>query len=394
MAGLQGLRVLDISTGIAGPFCARLLADGGAEVIKIEAPAGGDPSREEDACFGKGEDHHTSALYTFVNQNKQGVSLDIASASGREIFKRLVAKSDVVVESFAPGRLAELGLGYDDLKAVNPGIVLVSVTDFGQTGPYSGYKGDHLAISALGGWADIFGNPGREPLQVGFPVMYYMAGIFGAIGALAAIRGRGEDGKGQHVDVSAQEACLFMLAYPQVGEQFNLPSPMRDLSGGMGFYVEAKDGWVALNYLSAAQWENLCAMVGMPQFAEDPTLLYDKVKRAAIMPELVAAATEWAKDMTQNEVFYLAQELQIPAGIAYTPKEITASDQLNARNFFIKTAQAGLGEFVQPRKPFHSTSLRDDLRPAPDLGQDNQEVLGEVGLGPKDLRALRNAGVV
>jgi crotonobetainyl-CoA:carnitine CoA-transferase CaiB-like acyl-CoA transferase len=394
MAGLQGLRVLDISTGIAGPFCAKLLADGGATVIKIEAPDGGDSSRQEGAFVREGDDHRTSSLFVFLNQNKQGVSLDITSVSGREIFKRLVAISDVVVESFQPGTMAELGLGYSDLAAVNPGIVLASLTDFGQTGPYGRYKGDHLAISALGGWAYNFGDPGREPLQVGIPVMYYMAGIHGAIGILAAIRGRRADGKGQHVDVSAQEACMNMLSYPQLAEQFNSPLPQRNFAGQMGFYVQAKDGWVALNYLSAGQWGNLLLLVGVPHLAEDPTLLYDYKKRQAIMPEIIAAANEWAKEKTVTEAFYAAQELQIPAGIAYTPKDIIASDQLNVRDFFIKTSQAGLGEFVQPRNPFPSLSLRADRQPAPDLGQDNQEVLGNLGLQPKDLRALRNSGVI
>ena len=394
MASLQGLRVLDISTGIAGPFCARLLADGGANVIKIEAPEGGDPSRQEGASFREGDDQHTSPLYVFLNQNKQGISLDIASASGREIFKRLVAISDVVVESFQPGTMAELGLEYGDLAAVNPGIILASLTEFGQTGPYRHYKADHLAISALGGWAQGFGDMGREPLQVGFPVMYYMAGLFGTIGILAAIRGRKEDGKGQHVDISAQEVCLNILSYPQMNDRFNCLLTERNSTPSMGFYVQAKDGWVALNYLSAGQWETLLLMIGVPHLAEDPTLLYDQQKRQAAMPEIFAAASEWVKDKTVTEVFYAAQELQIPAGIAYTTKDLIASDQLNARDFFIKTSQTGLGEFVQPRYPFHSTSLRTDQLPAPDLGQNNQEILGKLGLQPKDLRALRNAGVI
>lgn len=394
MAGLEGLRVLDISTGIAGPFCAKLLADGGANVIKIEAPGSGDSVRREGVPLQGGGDHRTSPLHAFLNQNKQGVSLDIASATGRDIFKRLAAISDVVVESFRPGTMEELGLGYGELAAVNPGIVVASLTDFGQTGPYRQFKADHLTISALGGWASTFGEAGREPLQVGFPVMRYMAGIFGSIGILAALRGRKEDGKGQHVDVSAQEACLNMLNYQQMAEQFKCPLPRRSFATGLSFYVQAKDGWVALSHLTAGHWENLCALVGAPHLAEDPSVLYDKQKKQAIMPELIAAASEWAKDMTQSEAFYAAQELQIPAGIAYTPRDMMASDHLNARDFFVKTSQAGLGEFVEPRAPFQSISLRPDRQPAPHPGQDNQQVLGSIGLEPKDLRTLRNAGVI
>lgn len=395
MAGLDGLRVLDVSTGIAGPFCARLLADGGAAVVKIEDPAAGDPARREGAAVAHGDEHRTSALFVFLNQNKQGVSLDITSASGREIFKRLVAISDVIVESFRPGTMAELGLGYDELAAINPGIILASITEFGQTGPYRHFTGDHLAISALGGWAWAFGEADREPLQIGFPVMYYMAGVYGAIGVLAAVRGRRKDGKGQHVDVSSHEACLNMLAYPQVLAQFGCPVPGRSFYAGMQtFYVQAKDGWVALNHLSASQWQDLCLLIGAPHLAEDPALLYDLKKKRAILPEFMAAASEWARDKTQAEAFYAAHELQVPAGIPYTPREMIASDQLHAREFMIKTSQPGMGEFIQPRSPFKSPSLRTAPQRAPELGQDNREVLGDLGLQPTDLRALRNAGVI
>ena len=162
----------------------------------------------------------------------------------------------------------------------------------------------------------------------------------------------------------------------------------------MGFYVQAKDGWIALNYLSAGQWENLCALVGAIHLAEDPTVLYDRKRKQEIMPELIEAASEWAKDKTVTEAFYAAQEMQIPAGIAYTPKDMIASDQLNARGFFVAMSQAGLGEYVQPSHPFQSISLVCELQQAPGLGQDNKEVLGNIGLQSNDLRALRNARVI
>ena len=395
MATLEGLRVLDISTGISGPFCAKLLADSGADTIKIEDPAGGDPTRKETAALPKGDDPHTSPLYVFLNQNKRGISVDITSSSGQEIFKQLVAKSDVVIESFQPGTMDELGLGYSDLVAVNPGIILLSITEFGQTGPYRHYKGDHLAISALGGWSFCFGESDREPLQAGFPFMYYMAGTYGAIGVLSAIRGRREDGKGQHVDVSAQEACLNVLAYPQLLEQYNCPSPVRGFATSMQtFYVEATDGWIALNHLSAVDWENLCALIGAFHLAEDLTMLYDIERKRAILPEFMRIASEWAKDKTQNEAFEAAQELRVPAGIPYTAKDLLNSSQLNARNFFSQVTQPGLGDFSQPRNPFKSISWRTDRQPAPDIGQNNEEVLGTIGLQLNELRRLRNAGVI
>ncbi|HQR04523.1 MAG: CoA transferase [Proteobacteria bacterium] len=395
MAGLEGLRILDLGSGFAGPFCARLLADAGAEVIKVEHPAGGDPTRREDGHIGQAGDSHTSALYTFLNQGKQGLSLDITNPSGCDIFRKLVARADVVIESFSPGTLAALELDYANLEAIRPGIIVAAITSFGQNGPYRDYQGDHLAISALGGWSWTFGESDREPLQVGFPIMYAMTGIYGAIGVLAALHGREQDGKGQFIDISAQEACLNMQSYPQVLEQFNCPPLRRDINGAMQtFYVPARDGWMALNHLSAAQWENLCALVGAFHLAEDPTLLYDMQKKRAIVPEFMAAATEWAKDKTRIEAFYEAQALQVPAGIPYSAEEVLASDQLNARGFFVQNEQPGLGKFMQPRAPFVSPSLRTEPQPAPDLGQNNAAILQDIGLDTADLRRLRSAGVI
>ena len=275
MAALHGLRVLDLGDGIAAPFCARLLADGGAEVVRIANPAG--ESRAQ-----------ADASDAFLHQNKRCCRLDLATDDGRDAFRRLSAASDVVIESSRPGTMEVLGLGYDALAAGNPGLVLVSSTDFGQTGPYRHFAGDHLAISSLGGWACTFGDTGREPLQVGFPVMYYMAGIYGAIGALAALRGRRVDGRGQHVDVSALEACLNMLSYPQVLEQYGCPPLRRNFSASLQtFYLEARDGWIALNHLSPSQWESTCIMLGLPHLALDPTLLSNMEKKRSIVPEFI-----------------------------------------------------------------------------------------------------------
>ena len=353
MAALHGLRVLDLGDGIAAPFCARLLADGGAEVVRIANPAG--ESRAQ-----------ADASDAFLHQNKRCCRLDLATDDGRDAFRRLSAASDVVIESTRPGTMEALGLGYDALAADNPGLVLVSITEFGQTGPYRHFAGDHLAISSLGGWACTFGDTGREPLQVGFPVMYYMAGIYGAIGALAALRGRRVDGRGQHVDVSALEACLNMLSYPQVLEQYGCPPLRRNFSASLQtFYLEARDGWIALNHLSPSQWESTCIMLGLPHLALDLTLLSNMEKKRSIVPEFMAAANEWVKDKTRMEAFYAAQQLQIPAGIPFSAKDLLDCDQLLARDFMIRTVQPGLGEFMQPGAPFRSGSLRTDRKPAP-----------------------------
>ncbi|MGD9598442.1 MAG: CaiB/BaiF CoA transferase family protein [Steroidobacteraceae bacterium] len=367
MAGLQGLRVIDLGEDIAAPFCARLLADGGAQVFRAVDPA-------------RGGDRRLDALEAFLHQGKRSVAVDLTTAGGRAALRRLCAVSDIVVESSRPGTMEALGLGYESLAAINPAIIVVSITPFGQTGPYRHYAADHLAISALGGWASTFGEGDREPLQVGFPVMYYMAGIYGAIGALSALRGRRVDGRGQHVDVSSLEACLNMLSYPQVLEQFGCPPLRRSFSASLQtFYVRARDGWIALNHLSPAQWESTCILLGVPHLADDPTLLSDMEKKRAIVPELMAAAEAWARDKTQLEAFHAAQELQIPAGIPYAASEMLDCEQFLAREFLVPSVQPGLGAFLQPRAPFRSASLRSDPRPAPTHDESVDALLREVG---------------
>jgi len=389
MSALQGLRVLDISSGIAGPFCARLLADAGADVIKIEDPRGGDATRRENPIFADHRLEDISALFIYLNQNKRGVSLNIESVTGREILKQMAEKSDVVVESFAPGTLERLGVSHGELRRIRPGIVLISITDFGQTGPYRDYKATHLTLSALGGWQQ--GEATREPIQAGFPVLYYMAGLWGAIGALAALRGSHQD-EGQHVDISVMDVCLNANTPTKVRELFGAPPAKRRIA--FPGNVKAKDGWAAVNSLTAQHWQDALALMDMADVLADEELSYNALKRERIRPELEARANEWAKDKTRYEILYAAQELRIPAGLPYTSAEMLESPQYLEREFFVKTAQPGVGEFLQPRAGFVAPSLCQQRRPAPELGEHNWDVYRELGLQADDLLALRNAGII
>ena len=392
MATLQDLRVLDLGQGVAGPFCARLLGDCGADVIKIEAPRGGDSTRHNGEFSSDATLSDVSPLYVYLNQNKRGVSLDIFTATGRDLLKRLVEKADIVVESFPPGTLDRAGLAYHVLAAVNPGVVLVSITNFGQTGPYRNWPASHLTLSALGGWMHMTGDHEREPLQVGFPILYYVAGLFGATGALAAIQGRDKDGQGQHVDVSVMDVCLN-LQYPKLVDSFGGPPPRRRIIFPM--YVRAKDGWAAVNAISPQHWQSACLLMDMADVLADQELVYNILKRDQLRPQLEARANDWAKEKTCYEIFYAGQELRIPTGLPYTPAEMMECPQLLAREFFEKLSQPGLGEFMQPRSGFRSPSLRTERAQAPRLGEHNQEVFSsELGLEQEDMAGLRSAGVI
>lgn len=394
MADSRPLRVLELGGGIAAPYCARLLADSGADVIKIEDPAEGDPSRRQDCCAGS----TFSALYAYLNQNKRDVSLNIRTPSGQSLLKRLVEVSDLVVESFEPGALGALRLGYDDLAIVNPGIVVVSITNFGQSGPYVGQKANHLTLAALSGWAQSIAamTIERGPLQSGGPVLEYTAGVWGAVGALAAIRGRDHDAKGQHVDISIQAVGLSLIPfYHEIAwfsEAFNLP--IRQMAAQFDPLVPAKDGWVAVPALSAQQWQTVLTMMGMEDLAADESLTYDPAKRAIREPEIKARAKEWAKDKTVEEVFYLGQELRVPTAVPQSVADILSCPQFQARNFLQKVSQPGLGDYLQPGPAFIADFLRTERTPAPTLGQHNAVVLISLGLTPEDVTALKYAGIV
>ncbi|MBI4308470.1 MAG: CoA transferase, partial [Chloroflexi bacterium] len=207
---LEGLLVLDLATDVAGPYCAKLLAGFGADVIKVEPPSTGDPARSLGPFCGDGPDPERSVLFLYLNTAKKGVTLDLRTPEGARLLQELARRADAVVESFAPGFLESVGLGYGALRAANPGLVLTSVTPFGQTGPYRDYQATSIVNYALGGHLYITGAPGREPLQSGGYASEYAAGFHAAIATMAALWDREERGEGQHVDVSIVE-CMAAL---------------------------------------------------------------------------------------------------------------------------------------------------------------------------------------
>ena len=373
MAGLQ-LRVLDLSSGIPGPYCARLLAEYGADVIKVESPEG-DWTRRDGVVRGD-----ISALYAYLNENKRGVSLDLQTSSGSAALKHMVERVDVLVESFAPGTMDRLGLGYQELVAINPRIVMVSVTDFGQTGPYKDHQASHLTLSASAGWMGGVGYPDREPVQQGFPVFHYMAGVNGAIGALTAVRGVRQNGRGQHVDLSVFETC-WVLGQSNMSVSYGTSMPRRMKQ--VPDFVRAKDGWVGITAGNGDQWRNTWILAGMLDVLDDPELIYDQVKREKRRPELESRLNDWGKDKTREEIFYAAEDLRIGAGITYAPGETLGCPHLVAREFFVKTSHPKLGEFSQPGAPFKSPAVTPVHKPALGLDEHNDEDLAEFGVNPK-----------
>ena len=273
---LSGIKVLDLTHHIAGPYCAKLLADYGAGVIKIERPVVGDDARRIGPFFGDDPHPEKSGLFLYLNTNKRGITLDLKSDAGLNIFRRLVETADILVENFSPGVMDRLGLSYEALEKINPRLVMTSISNFGQSGPYRGFKSSELITDAMGGWMTIIGDPEREPLKPGGSQAQFVGGLFGALGTMTAFHGREVNGIGQHVDISLMEAVTYIqmnitstFAYyrhivKRIGNMV-LPLP--------GTMLPCKDGYIGAFAVTASQWEILCDWMGKPEFKEDPNFI-------------------------------------------------------------------------------------------------------------------------
>jgi len=260
---LDDINVLDLSQGVAGPFCAKLLAGLGANVIKVEPSGTGDTSRQSGPFLGVGPDLEGSALFSYLNTSKKSVTLDPGIPQQAEVLKRLAQDCDILVESFTPGHIESLGLGYDSLSKSNPGLIYVSVTPFGQWGPYSDYKGSDIIAQAIGALMYTIGLPDREPLKVGGESALYTTGISAFSATMLAIYVRDTLGVGQHVDISAMEVMTVAQIHSSINVQFG-HTPVRRATN----LVRAKDGWVSPGLETGVQegtWPKVCELMGRPE---------------------------------------------------------------------------------------------------------------------------------
>ncbi|MGH7960815.1 MAG: CaiB/BaiF CoA transferase family protein [Candidatus Binatia bacterium] len=398
MTALSDLRVLDL-TDLKGALCAKLLGDMGADVIKIEPP-GGDAMREI-GPFLDGTPHRDRSLFFwFYNTSKRGITLDLHKPEGQEIFKRLVAKADVVIESFTPGTLAGLGLSYEDLKRVNPKLILTSISSFGQTGPYRDYQTSDTVAEALGGMVYVNGAPDEPPLRALGLQAYHSAACFAAIGAMSALWARDALGGGQWVDVSIQEATA--AAVEQVASFYHQGLGIETRRGTLHWsryfrVAPCRDGYVM--HCTLGDWTSLVEWVKADGKAQDlgEPQWEDQQYRKAHAEHLFDVLDDWAKDYSVAELMAGAQLRRIPYAMVRPPEALVNDPQLNARDFFPAVEHPELGRtFRYPGGPFFFTATpwRISHRP-PLLGEHNEEVYrGELGIGAQKLAELVKAGVV
>lgn len=395
---LSGVRVLDLTRYVAGPYCTKLLADLGADVLKVETPGRGDPARNFGPFPSDQPDPEKSGLFLHLNTNKRGITLNLKTETGRQILRHLLQTADVLVENFRPGVMHDLRLDYDSLALINPGLVMTSISNFGQTGPYRDYKAQDIVLQALGGLMVITGEPGRPPVKAWGYQAQYIAGLTAALGATCALHAREETGEGQHVDVSIMEAVLSIVPFLTTAYLYFGSAATRKGSRGPVYptnLLRCKDGYVNVMVGTETQYQNMWAMVGRTEVLDDPDL-QSWVGRFAHADKIDSALTPWLIERGKEEVYEISQLWRLPFSPVYTIGELLKSRQLKAREYFVEAERSRVGSLLYPGAPFKMSETPWSLaRPAPLLGQHNEEVYcGMLGYTKQELVALHQREAV
>jgi CoA:oxalate CoA-transferase len=395
---LDGLMVLDVSENISGPYCTKLLGSFGAEVIKIERPDHGDPSREVGPFLNDIPHPERSALFLYLNTNKKGITLDLHSPSGADLFKKLATGADVLVENFVPGKMTGWGLGYETLEKNNSKLIMASITAFGQTGPYRDFKGGRLVNNALGGYTYLNGDPNREPLTGGGEQPAYQGGLNAYVGVTAALLMRHRTGKGQHIDVSIHECISTILQFnvnryvyskkiqTRVGNRYMYSHPTT--------IYPCKDGLVSIAPSSDEQGENLLSMMEMTHLLEDPRF-QTGFHRLANADAFDAEVKPWFLERSSREIVELCQEWRVPAAYVNNVANILDDPQYRARAFWQPMDHPEAGLLPYASAPFKMSKTPAQPQRAPLLGEHNLEIYRErLGLSLKEIDQMKAAGII
>jgi CoA:oxalate CoA-transferase len=391
---LGGVKVLDLTHHIAGPYCTRILAGFGADVVKIEKPGEGDAARRMAPFLDDEPGPERSGLFLYLNSNKKSITLNLKSKTGARIFRELAKDADIIVENFRPGVMDRLGLDFQTLKKVNPGLVMTSISNFGQDGPYRDYKSSHLVAWGMSGARYNDGAIGERPVQIGGWLTHYIAGLFAVAGTAVALYQRNETGHGQHVDISMMESTILITCYPTVtysylGSVHNAISKER-----MGLF-QCKDGYIGINLFGRLNWEMLCTFLGMPELIQDPRFetplaMIEHFEEARAL--VAAKATEREK----MKLFQSGVEWRIPLGLVPDTKEVLSSPQHHARVFFEEVDHPVIGKVTMPGAPFKMAESPWKLKsPAPLLGEHNEEVYcHRLGYSREEMVRLGERGII
>jgi crotonobetainyl-CoA:carnitine CoA-transferase CaiB-like acyl-CoA transferase len=391
---LKGIRVLDISTLIAGPYCAMILGEMGAEVIKVEHPVGGDPGRAMGPPYVKGQ----SAMALSMNRNKKSLTLNLSKEEAKEIFFGLLRDSQVVVENFRPDILESLGLDYQRLSKDRPDLVYCSVSGFGEQGPYRMKAGTDTIFQGMGGVMTVSGEPGDPPLRLGVPIADVSTGIYAALAVMMALYHRSQTGKGQKVEICLLDS-LIALQTPRVMEYFvtgknpiltGRSSPF----GAPIQFFETKDGYVNLSVFLDKFWNKLCAALGIEHLANDPKFARnaDRMKNRKELEKILGkifrerTSAQWREILDQHDV---------PNGPINTYEDVFQDPQVQHNKIAVELSHEVLGPLRYVGLPFHLTDTPGGPQsPPPMVGEHTVEILTGLGFSKEEIAKLKEEGVI
>ncbi len=391
---LEGIKVLDLTRALAGPYCTMMLADMGAEVIKLEIPGKGDDSRSYGPPFVEGE----SAYFLSVNRNKKSLTLNMKSERSTEIIHRLIKQSDVLVENFRPGVMKRLGLGFQRVKEMNSQIIYCSISGFGQDGPYRMLPGYDQVAQGMGGIMSITGEPGGPPLKVGVAIADITAGMFAAYGILVALYNREKRGRGQMIDVSLLDSQVALLTY-QAGAYFasgEIPLPV---GSGHPLIVpyqafKAKDVYFNIAAGNDKLWKILCKAIGLEKAIDDPKFATN-AKRVENREEIVKVISDIIITKNGEEWLKILTDAGVPCGPIYTMDKIFTDPQVLHRQMLKKLDHPKAGKVKVTGVPIKLSDTPGEVETAPPiLGQHTQEILTELGFNDQDIKKLHQEKVI
>ncbi|MBU6492253.1 MAG: CoA transferase [Burkholderiales bacterium] len=392
---LKGVRVLELGQLIAGPFASKMLAEFGAEVIKIEPPEGGDPLRKWRLMH-----DGTSVWWAAQSRNKKSVTLDLRQPEAQQLVRQMIGEFDVLIENFRPGTLEGWGLGWEALHEINPRLIMLRVSGYGQTGPYRDRPGFGVVGEAMGGLRHLSGEPGRTPVRVGVSIGDSLSALHGVIGVLLALRHRDQnDGQGQMVDVALYESVFNMME--SLLPEYSVFGAVRQPAGSSlpgiapSNAYRCKDGKYALIAGNGDSiYARLMALIGRRDLAEDPALARND-GRVKQVERIDAAIGEWAAEHSLDEVLQALTEARVPAGKIYDVADIAADPHYQAREMILESQLPdGTPVKLPGVLPKLSASPGQVSAPAPTLGQHTDEVLSAMGVAPETLADWRARGII
>ncbi len=398
MKALEGIKVLDLSQGISGPYCTKLLAAFGAEVLKVEPPGQGDGARQAGPFRDDLPDLETSALFLYLNTGKKGITLDLKKPAGRDLCKRLVQDVDVLVENFRPGYLSGLELGPENLQAVQPGLIMTSITEFGQNGPYRDFKGGRLVENALSGYMYVNGDPDREPLAGGGEQPAYQGGLHAYTGIMAALINRQITGQGRYLDISTME-CMASLHQFTIN-RYVYSGKIQKRAGNRYLWSHpiavypCRDGQVSISASTEDQTERLLLLMEMPHLLEDPRFRTGFL-RLAHAEEFDLLVRPWFAQRTKKEIVESCQEWRVPAAPVNEVGDLLKDEQYKARDYWVGLDHPEAGRLFYAGPPFKMSETPAEYLRAPLLGEHNEEVyVHRLGLTRMEMNGLKGEGVI